>query len=186
MNLFPMRPQRVPYGSYQYDKLLAARGKPIACHGCWAIEPTLDGMRVLAIVDPNGVALRSRHGNVVNNGEVADAVGKLRINWSNIRGGDKRTGSFVFDGEIYQGRYHIFDVPAVIGDYAYRRAWMEKNVFRFGGAVTRGMQLTCDDPWRWVMERGYEGLVFKYLHSTYAWQYSPDSPPSSQWCKVKP
>ena len=184
--MYPMRPQAVAYGGRLYKSLLARRWKPVSRQGSWAIEPKLDGMRLLSVVTSDGVRLLSRTGNLVHNVDVGRAVSGLSINWLSISGGDSRTGGFVFDGELFDGKYHIFDAPCIVGDYAYRRAWMDKNVHRFRGSVVRGMQLTCEDPWKWVMDRGHEGLVFKYIHSSYSWNKSPSSPPNPQWMKVKP
>src|SRR5437763_9762653 len=109
-----------PSAAELLQPMLATAGKDVPAAGDWIFEPKYDGIRIIALVTPDGVALITRNGHDKCRGfpEIADALRALaRALKRNV----------VLDGEIValnergeparfqelQSRMHVLDDAAV-------------------------------------------------------------------------
>ena len=176
---YPMRPDEVPHGSNYYKRLMDNLWDFDTNSGVWIAEPKMDGVRCLARVRPGMcVELLSRHLKPIFNYKIARALKSLVF--------DPDSGLGVFDGELYNGEYRIFDAPNVPGTLWHRGAALGEMT-GWSAEVQPVISLNdiYIDPWDYVMQNGYEGLVLKHTGSGYDWGRSPRET-TTQWIKVKP
>ena len=176
--MYPMRPAGLPHGCETYEQLMDNLWDNNKGVGSWIAEPKMDGVRCLARVRPGMcVELLSRHLKPIFNLEIGRALAKLSF--------DPSVGG-VFDGELYNGEYRIFDAP-MAGGNLWERCAALGSVKGWSSTISRVDCLhdTRVDLWDYVMSKGYEGLVLKHWDSTYNWTRSPRET-TTEWIKVKP
>lgn len=140
----------------------------------WTFERKLDGIRLLAFKDADGVRLFSRNRLPQQIPPVADAIAALSAR------------ELVLDGEMTWGseaRYHVFDVLWIDGRDVSRLPLVDRR------AVLRGLHLTAplarvpelrdEKPWDRACAEGWEGVIAKRRDSVYEHRRSPN------WLKMK-
>jgi bifunctional non-homologous end joining protein LigD len=147
--------------------MLAGRGIPDDELAGYAAEPKLDGWRVMAGVDADGVIVRTRHGHdITNQVPQLGLLAHLGI-------------AAVFDGELVAGAGRSVDfyrVGPATGSRTGGRsalAFVVSDLVWLDGAEPASLLAACE-------EHGVEGIVLKRLGSRYfAGQRSND------WRKLK-
>jgi bifunctional non-homologous end joining protein LigD len=146
----------------------------------WTYERKLDGIRMLAFKDGEGVRLLSRNrlSLTESHAAVAAAVAALPV------------ASVVLDGEATgawgrQGRadYHVFDILWLDGRSCTARPLLERRTLLDGLAfrlpIARVRPLTAPAPWERACREGWEGVIAKRLDSPYEHRRS------KLWLKMK-
>jgi bifunctional non-homologous end joining protein LigD len=128
----------------------------------WIFEPKYDGIRIVALARPEGVALITRNGHDKARGfpEIASRLRELA---------NKTEGNLVLDGEIValdaagepgrfqnlQGRMHVLDEPTVV-----QLAAEVPTAYMVFDILVDGDDLAIDEPWEARRER-LEGVIRK-------------------------
>src|SRR5256885_16051348 len=115
-----MSSRGLPRGADLFQPMLASAGKEVPAGDDWVFEPKYDGIRILALVTGDGVALMTRNGHdkCRQFPEITDCLREL---------GRKLGRNLVLDGEIValdvrgaparfqelQGRMHLLDEGGV-------------------------------------------------------------------------
>jgi bifunctional non-homologous end joining protein LigD len=139
----------------------------------WTFERKLDGIRLLAFKDAEGVRLFSRTRHEQHLPHIADAVARLPVR------------DAILDGELdWDGSaYHVFDVAWMDGrdltvePIEARRAALDRLPLR--PPLARVPTLDGDAPWERAAREGWEGVVAKRRGSPYEHRRSP------HWLKMK-
>jgi bifunctional non-homologous end joining protein LigD len=146
----------------------------------WTFERKLDGIRMLAFKDRDGVRLfsRNRLSLTASYPAVAAAIAALPIDAAILDG--EATGAW---GKQGKADYHVFDVLWLNGrdvtglPLDERRALLRDIPFRL--PVARVAPLTGDAPWERACRDGWEGVIAKRLDSPYEHRRS------KAWLKMK-
>ena len=140
----------------------------------WIFERKLDGIRVIAFKDANGVRLLSRNRLSQNDyyPALVDAVAKLPVN------------DIVLDGEATgRAEYHVFDVLWLNGHNVtglpldQRQALLRQLPLK--KPFQRVEPLEHDSPWDHACREGWEGVIAKRRDSIYEHRRS------KAWLKMK-
>ena len=146
----------------------------------WTFERKLDGIRMLAFKDKDGVRLfsRNRLSLTASYPAVAAAIAALPIDGAILDG--EATGAW---GKQGRADYHVFDVLWLNGrdvttlPLTERRALLRDIPFRL--PVARVAPITGDAPWERACRDGWEGVIAKRLDSPYEHRRS------KAWLKMK-
>jgi bifunctional non-homologous end joining protein LigD len=139
----------------------------------WTFERKLDGIRLLAFKDRNGVRLFSRTRHAQDLPHVAEAIARLPA------------GELVLDGELeWDGSaYHVFDVVWVDGRDLSETPIEERRAALAGLPLRPPLHpvATIEDerPWERAEREGWEGVIAKRRGSLYEHRRSP------HWLKMK-
>src|SRR6478672_9905717 len=111
----------LPRGSALFQPMLASAGKDVPAGDAWVFEPKYDGIRIIALAAPDGVAMITRNGHDKCR-QFPEIVSRLRELATKLR------RSLVLDGEVValnaageparfqelQGRMHLSDEDVVL------------------------------------------------------------------------
>jgi bifunctional non-homologous end joining protein LigD len=141
--------REVSRGAEMFRPMLATAGKDVPAGAEWVFEPKYDGIRIIALVTSDAVALLTRNGHDKNRGfpEVSDALRELAR---------KLDRNLVIDGEIValdsrgeparfqdlQGRMHLQDANSV-----QDRTNAAPAAFVAFDLVVDGDELLIEEPW---------------------------------------
>jgi bifunctional non-homologous end joining protein LigD len=139
----------------------------------WTFERKLDGIRLLAFKDADGVRLFSRTQRPQDLPQIADAVARLPAD------------QLVLDGELaWDGSsYHVFDVVWMDGRDLAAEPIEERRAALAGlplrPPLLRVPTLADDAPWERAAREGWEGVIAKRRGSPYEHRRS------KHWLKMK-
>jgi bifunctional non-homologous end joining protein LigD len=148
-------PRELPRGAELFQPMLASPGKDVPRGGEWVFEPKYDGIRTIALITPDAVALVSRNGIDKSRQfpEIASCLREL---------GRKLAKPLVLDGEVValdakgqparfqdlQGRMHLLD-EGVVSD---RTSSAPAALVAFD-ILLDGKDSLLDEPWEERRER---------------------------------
>lgn len=138
-----------------FQPMLAAAGSSVPPDGPWVFEPKYDGIRIVALVMDDSVALMTRNGHdkCRQFPEITSALRDL---------GRRRRRALVLDGEVValdatgaparfqdlQGRMHLLDAASV-----HDRSGSAPAAFVAFDILVDGEELLVDEPWDTRRER---------------------------------
>ena len=145
----------------------------------WVFERKLDGIRLLAFKDGDGVRLLSRNRlPQYHYPSVAAAIAALPVDDVVLDG--EATGVW---GEQGEALYHVFDVPWLNGRDLTRLPLTERRKELEALPLARPLllveRLTDEAPWERACREGWEGVIAKREDSLYENRRSP------HWLKMK-
>jgi bifunctional non-homologous end joining protein LigD len=189
--------------------MLAELGDKTYTSTDWAWEPKLDGYRVLAFVDADGVKLKSRRGfdldaafprlcadlardgvpGTIFDGEIVafDAAGKPSFNALQTRVQLKTAREIAAADASVPTAFFVFDLPFFAGidlrrvPYRDRRRYVQQCVLP--GPLIQLVHADDDGPalLQAALASGFEGAIAKHKDSLYE-----DGRRSGAWLKIKP
>ncbi|HEX6462921.1 MAG TPA: RNA ligase family protein [Vicinamibacterales bacterium] len=140
----------------------------------WIFERKLDGIRLLAFKDPDGVRLFSRNRLPQNLPSIAEAIRALP------------SAEVVLDGELTWSEgsiYHVFDIMWIDGRDVTRLPLDERRALLkqlpLKRPIARVPELSDEKPWDRACAEGWEGVIAKRRDSLYEHRRSP------HWLKMK-
>lgn len=152
------------------------------CTSDWAMERKIDGHRMLITTGPKGPAGWNRAGQrCLIPAHIRDVFRTVEL-------------TATFDGELANGTFHLFDMPALTNVVDHRTPWGRRNwllsklyeKWDVDDQVVDVVPMVRDKTaklnlLREINDAGGEGVVFKRLGST----YQPGPRKSTDWFKYK-
>ena len=180
----PLEHARPRLGRAMIGLMLATRERfPAPATPGWALEPKIDGARVLVRIEDSGPAIWTREGQAVTRAlpELVRAIGELALEAGTVldcelwaRGPDGRISVSAALGCLSrrrgpEPRLAVFDLPAEAGPWTRRRALLERLVPAAGlvARVPARPLADLEGALRAVERHGLEGLVAKATDSPY-------------------
>ena len=186
----------------QFDVMRADKFKGLSSRSNYVIEPKMDGLRCIAMVDRGSVTLLSRNGKEFTSSDhLKDQLKELAINY----------GSVVFDGELVSGNFnssvsavknksiqndstffHVFDMmtldewksPTLA--YYIRRYHLEEAFKDYQGTHLKLVpsfkvesEIEAMKKYNYFRDQGFEGGIIKDYHGKYRFKRHKD------WMKLK-